>query len=52
MLRNPHFYIFAYFLAVSLTLFINKPDSSKDLTVFIISSISSLEIMDAVVPQS
>ena len=31
-----------------LTLFINKPDSSRDLTIFKISSISSFEIINVV----
>ena len=34
--RNPPFRSFASFLIVSLTSFINKPDSSSDLTIFII----------------
>ena len=32
--RNPPVCFFASFLTVSLTPFINKPDSSRDLTVF------------------
>ena len=37
------FYTFASFLIVLLTVFINKPDSSRALFVFMISLISSLE---------
>ena len=39
MLRNPPFYSFALFLTVSLTPFNNIPESSGDLTIFIMSSI-------------
>ena len=47
--RNPHFCSFASFLIVSLTLFfINDSGSSRDLTIFIISFISSLEIINVV----
>ena len=46
--RNPPFYSFAFFLIVLLTPFINEPDSSRDLTIFIISFISSIEIIYAV----
>ena len=35
-----------------LTSFINKLDSSKDLTIFVISYISSLEIINFVTPDS
>ena len=49
MLRNPSFCFFALFLIVSLTPFINKPDSSSDLTIFMISSIYSVDILSAVV---
>ena len=48
--RNPPFCSFAPFLFVSLIHFIINPDSSSDLTIFIISSISSFEINNAVVP--
>ena len=48
--RNPHFYSFSSFLIVSLTPFINKPDSSGDLTICIISSIYLFEITHAIVP--
>ena len=46
--RNPPFRSFASFLIVSLTPFINKPGSSKDLTIFTISFISSLKIINVV----
>ena len=39
---------FASFLIVSLVFFINKPDSSRKLTVFIIPFISSLETINVV----
>ena len=48
--RNAPFCYFASFLVVSLTRFINKPDSSSDLTVFIISFNSSFEIITVVTP--
>ena len=48
--RNPLFYSFASFLIVSLTLFVNKPDSSSDVTIFMISFISSFEIISEVIP--
>ena len=48
--KNPPFYSFASFLVVLLTPFINKPDSSRDLTIFIISFISSFEIINVVTP--
>ena len=48
MLRNALSCIFASFLIVLLTPFINKPDSLRDLTTFIISSISSFEIINVV----
>ena len=38
------------FLIVSLTSFINKPDSLRDLIIFIISSISLFEIINIVIP--
>ena len=46
--RNPRFCSLASFVIVSLTPFINKPDYSRDLTIFIISFISSLEIINVV----
>ena len=48
--RSPLFYSFASFLIVSLTPFKNKTDSSRDLTIFIISFISSLEVINMVLP--
>ena len=44
------FDIFVSFLIVSLIPFIINPDSSSDLTIFIISFISPFEIVNAVVP--
>ena len=40
--------MFHFIFDVSLTPFISNPDSSRDLTVFIISFISSLEIISLV----
>ena len=48
--RNPPVYSFVSFLIVSLTPFINKQDLSSDLTTFIISFISPLEIINVVAP--
>ena len=48
MPRNPYLFSFPLLLVVSLTPFINKPDSSRDLTMFIISIISLLEIANVV----
>ena len=50
MLRNPPSSFFGSFLTVLLTLFINKSDYSRHLTIFIISTIFSFEIINAVVP--
>ena len=50
MLRNLSFCSFASFLIVSLILFTNKLDSLRDLTIFIISSTSSFEIINIVIP--
>ena len=51
ILRNPPFCSFASFLIISLTPFINKADSlSYYLTIFMISFISSLEIINVVIP--
>ena len=47
--RNPPVCSFAYIWTVSLTLFINKTDSSRDLTNLIISFISSSKIINVVV---
>ena len=44
------FLFFPLLWIVSLTSFIGKPDSSRDLTIFIISFIFSLEIINVVVP--
>ena len=48
--KNPPFSSFASFLIVLLTRLINKPDSLKDLTIFIISFISSYETINVVIP--
>ena len=50
MPKNAPFSYFSPFLIDSLTFFINKPDSSRDSISFIISSISSFEIINVVVP--
>ena len=52
ILRNLSFCSFASFWIVSLKPYINKPDSSRDFTIFMISFISSLEIIKIVVPDS
>ena len=49
MPRNLHFCSFASFLIVSLTPFVNKPDYFRDLTIFIISSITSFELIKVVI---
>ena len=48
--RNSPFCSCASFLIVSITPCINYPDSSSDLTIFIISFISSFEIINVLVP--
>ena len=48
--NNSPFCSFGSFFIVSLTPFINKPDSSSILTILIIPVISSLEIVNVVVP--
>ena len=48
--RNPLFCSFVSFLIVSLIPFTNNLDYTSDLTTFIISTISSFEIINAVVP--
>ena len=48
MSRNPLFCSLASFSIVSPTPFINKPVSSKDLIIFMISFISSFEIVSVV----
>ena len=47
---NPPFSSFTSFLLVSLTLFANKPDSSRDLIILMISFSFSLEIIKVVAP--
>ena len=49
MLRNPSF--FHHFQLLSLAPFINRPDSSRYLTIFIISSISLSEIVNVPEPR-
>ena len=46
ILRNPPFCYFASFLIVSLMSSISKPDLSRDLTIFIVSSIVLLQIIN------
>ena len=46
------FCTFAAFLIVSLTRFINKPDSSRDLIILMTSFISSLEIINVILRES
>ena len=48
--RSSPFCSFAPFLMVLLTIFINNPDSSKDLTIFNISFISSFKTINYVIP--
>ena len=48
-LRNPPLCSFASFLIVSPTSFVNKRDSSRDLTIFMISFISLFKFINAVV---
>ena len=48
--RNPPFYSFASFFIFSLTPFIDNPFSSRELAIFMISFISSLEIINVVQP--
>ena len=48
--RNPLFCSFVSFLIVSLIPFTNNLDYTSDLTTSIISTISSFEIINAVVP--
>ena len=49
MQRNLYFCYFAEFFNISPTLFINKPDSLTDLTIFIISSIFLFDSISAVI---
>ena len=48
--RNLPFFSFTSFLIVPLIPFISNPDSSSDLPIFVISSIYSFEIINAVAP--
>ena len=48
MPRKLLFCSFALFFIVFLTPFINKSDSSRDLTIVIISFVSSFEVIDVV----
>ena len=48
--RYPHFCSFISFLIASLILCISNSDSASDLTIFMMSSISSFEIIYVVVP--
>ena len=50
--RNPLFYSFASLYFILLTPFINTPDSSRDLIIFMISFISSFEIINFVVREA
>ena len=50
--RSSPFCYFALFLIILLIPFINQPDSSRDLTIFMISSISLSEIINAVMPDT
>ena len=49
--RNLHFCSFALFYIVSLTPSISNPESSRDLTILIMSSISSFDIFSVIVPR-
>ena len=48
--RNPPFCSLASFSIVSLTHFDNKPESLRDLTIFIMSSISAFDIISVAAP--
>ena len=50
MPRYPTFCYFTSFSIDSLTLFVNKQASSKNLTIFMISFISSFKIISVVIP--
>ena len=50
ILRNPRFCSEASFLIVSVTPFNNRPESSRGLTILIMPSISSFDIISVVVP--
>ena len=47
-MKNPPFYSFTSLLIVLLTPFVNNPDFSRGFTIFIISFVSSLEIINVV----
>ena len=47
--RNKPFYSFVLSWIISVTLFINKRDSSRDLTIFLISFIYSLKFVNVVI---
>ena len=49
ILRSPTFCSFTSVLIVSVTLFNNKPESSRDFTILIMSSNSLFDIIDVVV---
>ena len=48
--RNPPFCSFVSFSIISLIPFTSSPDSSNDLTIFSIPSISSFEIIFVTIP--
>ena len=50
ILRNPPFCFFTSFWTVSVTPFNNKPESSRDFTILIMSSISLFDIISVVFP--
>ena len=50
VLKSPPFCYFASFLIIWLKLFINKSDFSRDFTIFMISFISLLEVINVVLP--
>ena len=50
ILRNPPLCSFVLFLIISPMPFINKPDSSRGVIIFMISFISSFEVINVVVP--
>ena len=49
MVRNPHFSFFCSFFIALLTPFIIKPISSRDLTIYFLSPLSSFEIINVIV---
>ena len=48
MLKNPLFCSFAWFSIVLQTPFFNEPESSRNLTIFMITSISSFKIVNVI----